>query len=431
MNNKKFNDYLQSQALTSITPLFWVSNLLVSVAFIVDIIYAPTNWNSIEWKVVFLSTPSFVICLAMLTTLYTKDLLKYLSPITAIFVFGFFYSSITWIGTVLKLNYFQAIYIALMNFGFAFFAFGKKQYLTLSSLAVISYILGRFLTANQPDLFDVWVSFDLLVAFTFILGFPIQQARLKHYEIFFNNLQTIEEQKALNIYSSKMSALGEMAAGMAHEINNPLAIVSGMAFQIIMYLEKNIENRDLKIKESALRITQTVNRIAKIISSLRMFSKQANTASKDNIDIDKTINDTLDLCRLHLEEKGITLTLVNQCKTKTIHSNSVSIMQILLNLINNSVDAISPSANKWIQILITDSPGVTNKIQILISDSGAGIPGEFQDKIMQPFFTTKPVGQGTGLGLSTSKGLAESIGGQLYYDNKSPNTTFILELPIQ
>jgi C4-dicarboxylate-specific signal transduction histidine kinase len=326
--------------------------------------------------------------------------------------------------------------VALINLSYAFFAFEKRQHTLLVLLTTLSYVIGRFLTPVQPELIDVWISFDLLVGFTVVLGFPILLGRLKHFEIFFNNLRTIEEQKALNIYSSKMSALGEMAAGMAHEINNPLAIVSGMAFQIGMYIDRNVENKEEKIKESTIRITQTVNRISHIISSLRTFSKESDTVQRENFDIEKMIVNTLNLCNSRLEENKISLSISNHSKSKNLYSNSVAFMQILLSLINNSIYALKDSNNKWIQILIIDSedppasPNTTTNIKIKFTDSGPGIPESIQDKIMQPFFTTKPIGQGSGLGLSTAKGLAESLNGTLYLDKKSENTCFVLELPV-
>ena len=424
--NADFKKYLEAQAETSLTSLFSVANLFAFVAFTVDIIYAPSLWDSPEWKVIFYSLPFFIICLVFLALHLKKKLHKFCSPISSLFGFGLFYSSITWIGTVMKLNYFQAIYVALMTLALSFFLFSKRHYLILSSLTVVSYIFARTITPTGAEFYDVWVSLDLLVAFTFVLGFPILTGRLRHFEIFFNNITTIEEQKSLNIYASKMSALGEMAAGMAHEINNPLAIVSGMAFQITSYIDRDVEDKDKKIKDSALRITQTVNRIAKIISALRVFSRNADTVIKENIYLEKIVSDTLDLCRLHLEEKGIHLSVIDQSTTKNIMANPVAIMQILLNLINNSVDAISELAEKWIQIQIAET---SKNIQICIVDSGLGIPTENQDKIMQPFFTTKSVGQGTGLGLSISKGLAESLGGSLYLSKDSEHTSFVLELP--
>ena len=99
----------------------------------------------------------------------------------------------------------------------------------------------------------------------------------------------------------------------------------------------------------------------------------------------------------------------------------VQISQVLVNLVNNSVDAVSVLENKWIKIVVSDLP---DSIEFKVTDSGSGISKELSDKIMQPFFTTKEVGKGTGLGLSISKNIIEEHGGVFEYNSESPNTEF-------
>ena len=110
-----------------------------------------------------------------------------------------------------------------------------------------------------------------------------------------------------------------------------------------------------------------------------------------------------------------------------IECRSYQIVQVMLNLINNAYDAVLSDKSAWIEI----SYEVTGtRLIIKVTDSGRGIPEKIAEKIMQPFYTTKAVGQGTGLGLSISKGLVEDHGGTLSYNPKSPNTQFVLELPV-
>jgi signal transduction histidine kinase len=103
------------------------------------------------------------------------------------------------------------------------------------------------------------------------------------------------------------------------------------------------------------------------------------------------------------------------------------VSQVVLNLINNSADAIEGSPNPWI---IVDVVATGTSLFLSIMDSGKGIPEEIAKKIMNPFFTTKEVGKGTGLGLSIGKGIIEGHGGKLYLDRNSPHTKFIIELPL-
>jgi signal transduction histidine kinase len=99
---------------------------------------------------------------------------------------------------------------------------------------------------------------------------------------------------------------------------------------------------------------------------------------------------------------------------------------VILNLLNNSVDAISELKEKWIEIVVAETASC---IEVKITDSGRGIPKEIQNKIFNPFFTTKVVGKGTGLGLSISKGIIEAHGGHFQINNECPNTQFVIQLP--
>lgn len=108
------------------------------------------------------------------------------------------------------------------------------------------------------------------------------------------------------------------------------------------------------------------------------------------------------------------------------NGRQAQIEQVLLNLLNNSFDAIQSTPDRWIHITARLE---NHRVLILVTDSGTGIPNDVQQKMLQPFFTTKEVGKGTGLGLSISKGIIEDHQGQLYYDPKNKNTCFVIDLP--
>jgi PAS domain S-box-containing protein len=226
------------------------------------------------------------------------------------------------------------------------------------------------------------------------------------------------------LIASKMSALGEMAAGIAHEINNPLAIINCKTSILQTRLEKGIID-PLKINSDLETIGSTVERIARTVRGLLAFSRNTDAESTAATNVQKLIEDTLDLCREKLKNRGVDLRLEVE-PTSYIDCRPNQISQILINLINNACDAIEGQEQPWLKISVESHPGA---LAIRVTDSGKPLSQEIAAKIMNPFFTTKEVGKGTGLGLSISKGLAESHGGTLTFDEQSKNTAFVLELP--
>jgi len=221
-----------------------------------------------------------------------------------------------------------------------------------------------------------------------------------------------------------MSSLGEMAGGIAHEINNPLAIIGLSANQISEALAKTPADLSFA-KESAEKIVQTVRRIGKIVKGLRSFSRSGEKDPFSPSHLKQIIDDTLELCRERFNSGGIQLTV--DCPSDLmIPCRAVQISQVFLNLLNNSFDAIADLPSPWIRIQVTESNGY---VDIRITDSGAGIPPKIAEKLMAPFFTTKEVGSGTGLGLSISKGIVEDHRGTLEYVSESKHTEFLIRLP--
>lgn len=235
--------------------------------------------------------------------------------------------------------------------------------------------------------------------------------------------KNIEEEREKATISSKMATVGEMSAGIAHEINNPLAVISGTVDILNLKIQK--EKYD-QIPKQVKTIKKAIERISKIIKGLQRVSYRSHHAELEKVSMREIMDDTLDFSREMLKSKGIDL-FVEDLLECLIECRSVEISQVILNLINNARDAISDLEDKWIKIQTFQ---MGNQLRVNVIDSGNGIPLDIQDKIMESFFTTKELGKGTGLGLSLSKRIVEEHKGQLFIDNENENTCFSLILPI-
>ena len=226
------------------------------------------------------------------------------------------------------------------------------------------------------------------------------------------------------IHSSKMSSLGEMAGGIAHEVNNPLAIIQAKTG----FIKKKIEYGQLSVdslKTDLITIENTVERIAKIIRGLRAFSRHSASDAMELTRLSQLIEDTLALCRERFKNHSVQLN-VNCTDDLFISCRASQISQVILNLLGNAFDAVEKLDEKWVHIDVVAQESI---LCISVTDSGLGIPKKIAEKLMQPFFTTKEIGKGTGLGLSISRGITEEHGGHLLYDSSSRHTKFIIELP--
>lgn len=231
-----------------------------------------------------------------------------------------------------------------------------------------------------------------------------------------------EKQQMLN-QATKMSALGEMAGGVAHEINTPLTSILITAELMLMKLD---QAQLPELKRESDTIIQTVKRISSIVQGLRKFSRSNGSDAKSFVLVEDLIQDTLSFCQEKFKNNGVGLKIKPSPKDFKIYCVEEQVSQVLLNLLNNSFDAVISLPEKWIEIEIVETE---MEKEIWVSDSGSGISPALQEKIMQPFFTTKAIGKGTGLGLSISQGIMAAQGGQLVYNPNSTNTQFRLIFP--
>lgn len=235
----------------------------------------------------------------------------------------------------------------------------------------------------------------------------------------------LDEEKMQRFQFGKMSVLGEMAAGVAHEVNNPLGIIIGYLAKLKRLAAKSEHEKE--IFETADKIEATANRISKIVKGLLDFSRDGHKDPMIHVPLNEIVEETLVLSKARVRKRNIRFDVLDCPKEIYVNCRPTQISQIILNLINNSADEIENGDDPWIKIsFVLDK----NKIQVQVTDSGPGISREIQEKIFNPFFTSKEIGKGVGLGLSISKGIAEDHEGRLFLDNKCSNTRFVLELPI-
>jgi signal transduction histidine kinase len=168
-------------------------------------------------------------------------------------------------------------------------------------------------------------------------------------------------------------------------------------------------------------------RTGKIIKALRFFSRTGENDPYIEVSLESIWAESIDLCQTKFNFNRIELRFEPIPDHLYLYCNATQISQVILNLLDNAFDAVEEQMEKWVQLTVEEN-GRT--VRLTVRDSGKGIAPENRSKIMEPFFTTKEVGKGTGLGLSISKGIVESHGGRLIYDESDPHTCFIVELPL-
>ncbi|MCB0393725.1 MAG: HAMP domain-containing histidine kinase [Bdellovibrionales bacterium] len=223
---------------------------------------------------------------------------------------------------------------------------------------------------------------------------------------------------------TRMATLGQMAGGVAHEINNPLAIISGGIHKL-----KRLDERENRLSEERTKMyelmDQTTLRISKIIQGLRNFARDGSNDPMEDANLSTIIQDSLTIVEQKAKKNGVRV-LTDSFADMTLRCRPIEVSRVIVNLMSNAFDAVEGCSSKWVRVRVSD---MGNFVNVDVIDSGPGVPESHQDKILQPFFTTKKAGQGTGLGLSLSQKVMEDHGGKLTYVKDNPFCTFRLSLP--
>jgi len=243
-------------------------------------------------------------------------------------------------------------------------------------------------------------------------------------------MRVLQEHQARMVASSKLSALGEMAGGVAHEINNPLSIITLLSTR----LKQLVSARPVELaalQRVAIDVESNTQRVAAIVRSLQAFARDGSQRPVEPVLVADMVSEALGFCRERFHHHRIDLRVLPISKDLVVRGRQVEFTEILLNLFNNAYEAVSRQApndesERWVEIEARHADAF---VEILVTDSGPGVPAKLRDRVFEPFFTTKSIGQGTGLGLSASLGLAQRYGGNLRLETSSPATCFVLALP--
>ncbi len=224
------------------------------------------------------------------------------------------------------------------------------------------------------------------------------------------------------LQTDKLAAMGQLVAGIAHELSNPLTAVLGYAH---LLLDRPL---DPKALADAHRICEETERASRIVRSLLMLAREAKL-ERIPVQLNEVIERTLWLCNWDLQRAGIRMELNLDPALPLTLANPVQLQQIVLNLLVNAQQAIAETSSSG-QITLRTRHGA-DQVFLQVQDSGPGVPAELQSRIFEPFFTTKPMGVGTGLGLSIIAGILRQHGGDIQVSSvPGSGATFTITLPI-
>lgn len=283
-----------------------------------------------------------------------------------------------------------------------FFVLGFHETL---SLDVVTY-------TTNPVIKPLVLSFVTLVVF--FLAYLFERQR-KHNEAV---IMKIEKELSSN---KKLASLGGLSGGLAHEINNPLTILAGRIFS----LNRMIKDGDIdkeKMMHACESAEESVRRIDSIVNALRTFSRDEYVEDLKDVNVAGLIKD----CIRSFEHED-QIIIKNKCDGDycLVKGNAVLLQRVFTNLITNSLHAVKETNKPWIEIeVINKTP-----LELSFKDSGGGISEELAERVMEPFFTTKSVGEGSGLGLALSQNIMRLHGGALKINSESKNTEFRVVFP--
>lgn len=328
-----------------------------------------------------------------------------------------------WMSTFVRSRFRPALISVLLN--------------TLSYLCVAVFFQDYLTSQNPERIMVFYTNLSFLISTSFIVVVACRDFEVYARNEFLQNIilkldnqaliekeNKLKQQQSRMVDASRLAAVGEMAAGIAHEINNPLSIIIAN----VDVLNKRINEGTFDLDNIMKGLNKTdiaAKRIAKIVKSLKTYSRDGSQDELLKESLEDIVNETIYFCQEKFAHSGINF-VVDEVPKCFVLCRLTQISQVLVNLLNNAYDALETTDNPKIELKFKIE---NKKVLISVIDNGPGIPNEIQDKIMRPFFTTKPVGKGTGLGLSLSKEIIDQHQGSLQLVSHSQGTEFVFSLP--
>ena len=261
----------------------------------------------------------------------------------------------------------------------------------------------------------------------FSLELSLSEWEVSEGRFFTAIIRDITDRKHLEkiaLQSEKLSAVGQLAAGVAHEINNPLGVILGFAQGCVKRLQPN-DPLELPMKS----IEREANRCKLLVQELLTFSR-ANQNERREEDINKVIEKALTLVEVNAKMSSVELIREFEENLPQVVLNSSQMQQVIVNLCNNAIDAMPKGGTIRLHTR-TVQESEKKFVKIQVQDTGPGISKNIQLKVFEPFFTTKEVGEGTGLGLSITHEIVQKHGGTIVLDSKAgTGTTFTIRIPL-
>jgi two-component system NtrC family sensor kinase len=248
---------------------------------------------------------------------------------------------------------------------------------------------------------------------------------LRLYEQLSARLDELRRTQAQLVQTEKLAAMGQLLAGVAHELNNPLSVVLGQA----LLLRKNAADEQLARRTG--QIALAAERCARIVRNFLALARQRPPA-RAAVDLNRVVQEALELLAYSLRVDGVAVELALAADLPPLWADPHQLHQVVLNLATNAQHAMRDAAPPR-RLRVTSAHDVSSRrVTLEVADSGPGIPPAIRDRIFEPFFTTKPPGQGTGLGLSLCHGIVERHGGTIQVaDAPGPGAAFRIVLPVQ
>lgn len=232
------------------------------------------------------------------------------------------------------------------------------------------------------------------------------------------------------VQAGKLGMLGQMAAGMTHELNQPLTAVKAFADNAVAFLDQ--DDRP-SVRENLRHISDACSRMGRLIGQLKGFARRSGGAADEGVgpvDLALSIRNAALLLEADYRQHHATLAITAPASA-CVTGDAVRIEQVLVNLLKNALDAVAGCDERRVQLVLsTERGGETAEAVVTITDTGPGIAPQARGRLFEPFFTTKPSGQGLGLGLAISSSIVQAMGGRLEAADAAGGAQFTLRLPL-